>query len=31
MALIDPFRKLVVDPSLLSSIRAKWNETFGKA
>jgi Protein of unknown function (DUF2867) len=31
MALIDPFRKLVVDPSLLSSIRAKWNKTFGKA
>jgi hypothetical protein len=29
MALIDPFRKLVVYPSLLRTIRAKWNKTFG--
>jgi hypothetical protein len=27
MALIDPFRKLVVYPSLLRSVRATWNET----
>jgi hypothetical protein len=31
MALIDPFRKLVVYPSLLRTIRAQWNKTFGKA
>ena len=31
MALIDPFRKLVVYPSLLRGIRAKWNKTFGTA
>ena len=31
MALIDPFRKLVVYPSLLRSVRAKWNKTFGTA
>jgi hypothetical protein len=29
MALIDPFRKVVVYPSLLRSVRAKWNKTFG--
>jgi hypothetical protein len=29
MALIDPFRKLVVYPSLLRSVRAKWNKTLG--
>jgi Protein of unknown function (DUF2867) len=29
MALIDPFRRLVVYPSLLRTIRAKWNKTFG--
>jgi hypothetical protein len=29
MALIDPFRKLVVYPSLLRSVRAKWNKAFG--
>jgi Protein of unknown function (DUF2867) len=29
MALIDPFRKLVVYPSLLRTVRAKWNNTFG--
>jgi len=28
MALIDPFRKLVVYPSLLRSVRATWNQTF---
>jgi Protein of unknown function (DUF2867) len=27
MALIDPFRKLVVYPSLLRSVRATWNQT----
>jgi len=31
MALIDPFRKLVVYPSLLRSVRASWNQTFGTA
>jgi len=31
MALIDPFRKLIVYPSLLRSIRATWNRTFGTA
>ncbi len=31
MALIDPFRKLVVYPSLLRTVRAKWNRTFGTA
>jgi Protein of unknown function (DUF2867) len=29
MALIDPFRKLIVYPSLLRSIRANWNRTVG--
>lgn len=29
MALIDPFRKLIVYPSLLRNVRAKWNKTFG--
>jgi uncharacterized protein DUF2867 len=29
MSLIDPFRKLVVYPSLLRSVRARWNQTFG--
>jgi hypothetical protein len=29
MALIDPFRKLIVYPSLLHSIRARWNQAFG--
>ena len=28
MALIDPFRKLVVYPSLLRSLRKKWDQTF---
>ena len=31
MALIDPFRKLVVYPSLLRTVRAKWNKDFGTA
>ncbi|HEX6729735.1 MAG TPA: DUF2867 domain-containing protein [Pyrinomonadaceae bacterium] len=31
MALIDPFRKLIVYPSLLSSVRTTWNQTFGTA
>lgn len=30
-ALIDPFHKLVVYPSLLRSVRASWNQTFGTA
>lgn len=29
MALIDPFRKLIVYPSLLRTIRARWNQAFG--
>src|SRR6266699_506903 len=28
MALIDPFRKLIVYPSLLRSVRARWNQAF---
>ena len=31
MALIDPFRKLVVYPSLLRMVGANWNQTFGTA
>jgi hypothetical protein len=31
MALIDPFRKLVVYPLLLRSVRAKWNNAFDLA
>jgi hypothetical protein len=31
MALIDPFRKLVVYPSLLRNVRATWNQAFGTA
>lgn len=31
MALIDPFRKLVVYPSLLRAVRAKWKKAFGVA
>jgi hypothetical protein len=30
MALIDPFRKLVVYPSLLRSVRARWSQAFGR-
>lgn len=29
MRLIDPFRKLIVYPSLLRSMRARWNQVFG--
>src|SRR5438874_3077426 len=29
MALIDPFRKTIVYPSLLRSVRARWNQAFG--
>ncbi len=29
MALIDPFRKVIVYPSLLRSVRANWTKTFG--
>jgi Protein of unknown function (DUF2867) len=28
MALIDPFRKLIVYPSLMRSVRARWNQAF---
>jgi hypothetical protein len=31
MALIDPFRKMIVYPSLLRSVRARWDQTFGKS
>jgi hypothetical protein len=31
IALIDPFRNLIVYPSLLRAIRAKWNKNFGTA
>jgi hypothetical protein len=31
MALIDPFRKLIVYPSLLRSVRETWNRTYGAA
>jgi hypothetical protein len=31
MALIDPFRKLIVYPSLFRKVRASWNQTFGTA
>jgi uncharacterized protein DUF2867 len=29
MAVIDPFRKLIVYPSLLRSVQTRWNRTFG--
>src|SRR6266550_5066341 len=29
MRLIDPFRKLIVYPSLLRSVRASWNQAYG--
>ena len=29
VALIDPFRKLIVYPSLLRGLRASWNQAFG--
>jgi hypothetical protein len=31
MALIDPFRRLIVYPSLLRSVRTTWSQTFGAA
>jgi hypothetical protein len=31
MSVIDPFRKLVVYPSLLRSVRATWDRVFGAA
>jgi len=31
MALVDPFRKLIVYPSLLRSVRTTWSQTFGVA
>ena len=31
MAVIAPFRRLIVYPSLLRSVRATWNQTFGTA
>jgi hypothetical protein len=31
MALIDPFRRFIVYPSLLRSIHTTWNQTFGTA
>src|SRR5262249_31062519 len=31
MALIDPFRRLIVYPSLLRSVRKTWNQAFGPA
>ena len=31
MAAIDPFRRLVVYPSLLRSVRATWDQAFGPA
>jgi hypothetical protein len=30
MALIDPFRKLIVYPSLLRGVRASWNRAFAE-
>jgi hypothetical protein len=30
MAVIDPFRKMIVYPSLLRSVRARWDQTFGE-
>jgi hypothetical protein len=29
LALIDPFRKLIVYPSLLRSVRARWDQALG--
>lgn len=30
MPLIDPFRKMIVYPSLLRSVRARWDRAFGE-
>jgi Protein of unknown function (DUF2867) len=29
MALIDPFREMIIYPSLLRSVRARWDQAFG--
>ncbi len=29
MRVVEPFRKLIVYPSLLRSVRARWNQAFG--
>ena len=29
MAMVDPFRKLIVYPALLRSVRTSWNQAFG--
>ena len=31
MAVIDPFRKLIIYPALLRSVRTTWEQTFGTA
>jgi hypothetical protein len=31
MNIIDPFQKLIVYPSLLRSVRMRWNQAFGAA
>jgi hypothetical protein len=31
MALIDPFRRFIVYPSLLRSVRTTWNQAFVKS
>ena len=31
MALIGPFRRMIVYPSLLRSVRDSWNQAFGPA
>ena len=30
MAVIDPFRKLIIYPSLLRGVRARWDQAFGE-
>lgn len=29
MTLIDPFRKFIIYPSLLRTVRRTWHQTFG--
>jgi hypothetical protein len=29
MTVIDPFRKLIIYPSILRSVRTTWNDVFG--
>ena len=31
MAVINPFRKMIVYPSLLRGVRARWDQAFGGA